>query len=140
MGWGDQPGATTEELVHALAKFDPQGLAQALGRDEDHTAWFAQVCDALLPGYMYSLDMAREPGAPLTEMPPVPVVPVRANLKPYSGPEITWPPGWSGLWSKPHVPPPAVQLVSTVGSDPLVDMGSARGKQRVCRIAVPPQG
>jgi hypothetical protein len=41
MGWGDSPGATTEELIHALARFDPQGLAQALGRDEDHTAWFA---------------------------------------------------------------------------------------------------
>lgn len=31
MGWGDAPGASSQELVHALAKFDPQGLAQALG-------------------------------------------------------------------------------------------------------------
>jgi hypothetical protein len=105
MGWGDSPGATTEELIHALAKFDPQGLAQALGRDEDHTAWFASVCDALLPGYMYSLDMQRPQGAPLMEMPPVPVVPVRAGLAPYNGPTIGWPPGWAGLWSKVHVMP-----------------------------------
>jgi hypothetical protein len=61
MGWGDAPGATTDELIHALAKFDPEGLARALGRDEDHTAWFAGVCDALLPGYMYSFDMAPPP-------------------------------------------------------------------------------
>jgi hypothetical protein len=80
MGWGDSPGASTEELIHALAKFDPQGLAQALGRDEDHTAWFAQ-CDALLPGYMYSLDMQRPDGGPLIEMPPVPVIPVRARCR-----------------------------------------------------------
>jgi hypothetical protein len=113
MGWGDNPGATTEELVHALAKFDPQGLAQALGRDDDHTAWFASVCDALLPGYMYSLDMQRPAGAPLIEMPPVPVVPVRATLPPYSGPDITWPPGWAGLWSKVHaMPTPRINLIN----------------------------
>jgi hypothetical protein len=111
MGWGDTPGASTEELIHALAKFDPQGLAQALGRDEDHTAWFASVCDALLPGYMYSLDMQRPGGGPLTEMPPVPVIPVRATLPPYAGPDITWPPGWAGLWSKVHVmPAPRINL------------------------------
>lgn len=111
MGWGDNPGATTEELIHALAKFDPQGLAQALGRDDDHTAWFASVCDALLPGYMYSLDMQRPAGAPLIDMPPVPVIPVRATLPPYSGPDITWPPGWAGLWSKVHaMPTPRINL------------------------------
>jgi len=111
MGWGDSPGASTEELVHALARFDPQGLAQALGRDEDHTAWFANVCDALLPGYMYSLDMQRPDGGPLTEMPPVPVVPVRATLPPYPGPDIAWPPGWAGLWSKVHaMPAPRINL------------------------------
>ena len=82
MGWGDSPGASTGELIDALARFDPQGLAQALGRDEDHAAWFAQVCDALLPGYMYSLDMARPEGGPLTDMPPVPVIPVRTTLPP----------------------------------------------------------
>jgi hypothetical protein len=111
MGWGDNPGATTEELIHALARFDPQGLAQALGRDDDHTAWFASVCDALLPGYMYSLDMQRPAGAPLIDMPPVPVIPVRATLPPYSGPDITWPPGWAGLWSKVHaMPTPRINL------------------------------
>ena len=105
MGWGDSPGATTEELIHALAKFDPQGLAQALGRDEDHSAWFAQVCDLLLPGYMYSLNMERPAGAKLVDAPPVPVVPVRAGLQPYSGPAIGWPPGWAGLWTGTHVMP-----------------------------------
>lgn len=65
MGWGDAPGADTDELVHCLARFDPEGLAQALGRDEDHTHWFKTVCDALLPHYMYSLDLGdRDPLAP----------------------------------------------------------------------------
>jgi hypothetical protein len=105
MGWGDTPGATTDELVHALARFDPAGLAQALGRDEDHTAWFASVCDALLPGYMYSLDM--EQG----EAPPVPVIAVRAGLAPYAGPGLSWPPGWAGLWTRSHVlPAPPISL------------------------------
>jgi len=111
MGWGDSPGATTEELIHALARFDPQGLAQALGRDEDHTAWFDSLCEALLPGYMYSLDMQRPDGGPLTDMPAVPVIPVRATLPPYAGPEIGWPPGWAGLWNKVHVmPTPRINL------------------------------
>ncbi len=105
MGWGDSPGASTDELIHALAKFDPQGLAQALGRDEDHTAWFAQVCELLLPGYMYSLNMERPSGGKLIEAPPVPVVPVRAGLQPYAGPQIGWPPGWAGLWTGTHVMP-----------------------------------
>ena len=105
MGWGDSPGASTDELIHALAKFDPQGLAQALGRDEDHTAWFAQVCELLLPGYMYSLNMERPSGGKLIEAPPVPVVPVRAGLPPYAGPQIGWPPGWAGLWTGTHVMP-----------------------------------
>jgi hypothetical protein len=106
MGWGDSPGATTEELIHALAKFDPQGLAQALGRDEDHTAWFADTCEALLPGYMYSLNVERPPGGGLVDAPPVPVVAVRAGLPAYAGPEIGWPPGWAGLWTRSHVMPP----------------------------------
>lgn len=105
LGWGDTPGATTEELIHALARFDPQGLAQALGRDEDHTAWFAATCDALLPGYMYSLNLERTPGRGLVEAPPVPVVAVRAGLPAYAGPEIGWPPGWAGLWTRPHAMP-----------------------------------
>ncbi|HZX26735.1 MAG TPA: L-asparaginase [Telluria sp.] len=103
LGWGDAPGAGTDELIHALAQFDPQGLARALGRDEDHTAWFARVCDALLPGYMYSLDM---PPERLDEAPPLPVVPVRAGLPAYSGPVLDWPPGWKGLWTRArHVLP-----------------------------------
>ena len=102
MGWGDSPGASTDELVHALARFDPQGLARALGRDEDHTRWFAAVCDALLPGYMYSLDMQPHAGA---DIPPVPVVPVRAGLPPYAGVPLDWPPGWKGLWTRRHALP-----------------------------------
>ncbi|MGZ3184133.1 MAG: L-asparaginase [Telluria sp.] len=108
MGWGDSPGATTDELIHALAKFDPQGLAQALGRDEDHTAWFAQACELLLPGYMYSLDM---PVDRSVEAPPVPVVPVRAGMPDYAGPPLDWPPGWRGLWTRRHARPlPSIDL------------------------------
>ncbi|HEY5800507.1 MAG TPA: L-asparaginase [Burkholderiaceae bacterium] len=95
MGWGDSPGATTSELVEALARFDPQGLAQALGRDKDHTAWFDAVCDALLPDHMYSLNL--RPGAGTDAS--VPVVAVRAGVAPYEGPALPWPPGWAGLWS-----------------------------------------
>ena len=30
---------------------------------------------------------------------------------PYAGPEIGWPPGWAGLWSKVHVmPTPRINL------------------------------
>ena len=111
MGWGDTPGATTDELVHALAKFDPHGLARALGRDEDHTAWFASVCEALLPGYMYSLDMEKAPTGELRDQTPVPVIAVRANLPVYAGPEISWPPGWAGLWTRTHVlPAPPINI------------------------------
>ena len=60
---------------------------------------------------MYSLDMPREAGAPLPEMPPVPVVAVRAGLPAYAGPDIAWPPGWNGLWARAHIlPPPAISL------------------------------
>ncbi|MGZ8320592.1 MAG: L-asparaginase, partial [Telluria sp.] len=111
MGWGDSPGATTDELVHALAKFDPHGLSRALGRDEDHTAWFAAACDALLPGYMYSLDMEKPAAGGLRDTPPVPVIPVRAGLPAYDGPDIGWPPGWAGLWTRAHVmPAPKIRI------------------------------
>jgi hypothetical protein len=111
MGWGDAPGASTEELVHALARFDPHGLAQALGRDEDHTDWFEGVCEVLLPGYMYSLDTPQPAAGLLPAMPPVPVVAVRATLPPYAGPALSWPPGWAGLWSRSHaLPVPAINL------------------------------
>ncbi len=76
-----------------------------LGRDEDHTAWFAATCDALLPGYMYSLNIERPAGGGLIEAPPVPVVAVRAGLPAYAGLDIGWPPGWAGLWTRSHVMP-----------------------------------
>ena len=115
MGWGDNPGASTDELVHALARFDPQGLAQALGRDEDHTAWFAGVCDKLLPGYMYSLDMESATAGGLGEAPAVPVVAVRATLGPYDGPAVDWPPGWAGLWTRAHVAAPPTLRIGPEG-------------------------
>ncbi|MBI3229423.1 MAG: L-asparaginase [Burkholderiales bacterium] len=113
MGWGDAPGATAEELASALAQFDPEGLALALGRDEDHSAWFAETCDALLPHYMYSLDMQGHLAE--NELPAMPIIAVNHAVAPYSGPQITWPPGWANLW--PHkrsheMPLPGLDLVS----------------------------
>jgi hypothetical protein len=98
MGWGDSPGATTQELIDALAQFDPQGLAQALGRDEDHTAWFASACDALLPDYAFSLGCP--PGEPIPAH--VPVIAVRNGIAPYAGESLPWPPGWESLWRGPR--------------------------------------
>jgi hypothetical protein len=95
MGWGDAPGASSGELIHALAQFDPVGLAQALGRDEDHTAWFAAICDALLPNYAYSLGI--DPAAK-TLQPHLPVIAVRQRLANYAGPDLPLPPGWKHLW------------------------------------------
>ena len=95
MGWADAPGASTDELIHALAKFDPHGLARALGRDEDHTNWFKTVCDALLPNYAFSLGWDCRDG-PIPAF--LPVIPVRSNVAPYSGPQLPWPPGWANLW------------------------------------------
>ncbi len=92
MGWGDKPGDSAHELVSALARFDPQGLAQALGRDEDHTAWFATVCDALLPNHAYSLGW----DGPQPEF--LPAIPLRGNVAPYEGTTLPWPPGWKNLW------------------------------------------
>jgi len=92
MGWGDVPGATTEELIEALAKFDPEGLAQALGRDEDHTAWFDSVCEVLLPGYMYSLSNEHRPDTQPPES--LMVHPVRRGVPEYTGPALPLPPGW----------------------------------------------
>lgn len=92
MGWGDKPADSAHELVSALARFDPQGLAQALGRDEDHAAWFADVCDALLPNYAFSLGW----DGPQPEY--LPVISLRANVAPYEGRALPWPPGWKNLW------------------------------------------
>ncbi|WP_230405068.1 L-asparaginase [Undibacterium rugosum] len=95
MGWGDVPGASTAELIAALARFDPAGLAQALGRDEDHTSWFASICDALLPGYAYSLG-SDTPEAPLPYF--LPVIPVRERRQEQVF-ELNYPPGWDSTWS-----------------------------------------
>ena len=105
LGWGDQPGAAIPELARALAQFDPHGLAQALGRDEDHSAWFAKVCDALLPDYAFSLGWSEGP------MPDsLPVIPVRKNVPEYSGPALPWPPGWQGMWRDSTLAAPAARL------------------------------
>lgn len=109
MGWGDAPGASSSELIHALAQFDPVGLAQALGRDEDHTAWFATVCDALLPNYAYSLgnnlqvtDVTNvtngHPNRALQMPTSLATMAVRQHLAPYSGTPLPWPPGWRAMW------------------------------------------
>jgi hypothetical protein len=94
MGWGDAPGATTEELIHALARFDPAGLAQALGRDEDHSHWFAQVCDALLPNFAYCLGA----DASQLRLPQLPIISVRSGRTDWQAPALSWPPGWQTLW------------------------------------------
>lgn len=96
LGWGDPPGATTDALVRALAQFDPQGLAQALGRDEDHTSWFEEACQKLLPDYSFSLSWERHAGpAPAG----VPIMAVRRGVPDYAGPALPWPPGWARLWN-----------------------------------------
>jgi hypothetical protein len=96
MGWGDAPGASAEELASALAKFDPHGLAQALSRDEDHTAWFDAVCEALLPNYAYTLGWDYRDG-PVPEN--LPVIAVRRGVPEYAGPPLPWPPGWARMWT-----------------------------------------
>jgi hypothetical protein len=105
MGWGDAPGASTEELIQALARFDPDGLAQARGIDQDHTEWFEQICGTLLPDYAYSLDRSN---GNLT----MPIIPVRQGIAEYGGPQLCWPPGWANLWQQAvHVlPSPPVSL------------------------------
>lgn len=97
MGWGDAPGASSAELVDALSRFDPAGLAQALGRDEDHTAWFAHVCDVLLPDYAYSLGA----DTPATPMPlHLPIMAVRQRLPERHDLTLSYPPGWERTWSQ----------------------------------------
>jgi hypothetical protein len=96
IGWGDSPGDSVGALCSALARFDPQGLAQALGRDEEHTHWFAQVCDSLLPDYCYALGSdSLDASLPAS----LPVIPLRANVAAYTGPALPWPPSWRALWS-----------------------------------------
>ena len=96
MGWGDAPGESALELSRTLARFDPHGLAQALGRDEDHTEWFDAVCAALLPDYTFSLGWDSRNGAAPAALP---VIPVRSGVPDYAGTDLPWPPGWAKLWS-----------------------------------------
>ncbi len=96
MGWGDAPGASTEELVHALAQFDPAGLAQAIGKDEDHTAWFADICDKLLPNFAFSLG-ADTPNSPLPLH--LPLISVRQRMVVPAELQLSYPPGWEHTWS-----------------------------------------
>jgi hypothetical protein len=96
MGWGDAPSESAQELASTLARFDPQGLSQALGRDEDHTEWFVAVCDALLPNYTYTLGWDSHNGPVPASLP---VIPVRRGVPEYSGPALPWPPGWANLWA-----------------------------------------
>ena len=98
MGWGDAPGETPEELASSLARFDPQGLSQALGRDEDYAQWFDSVCAALLPHYSFTLNLDQQASAgPF----PLPIIPVRSGLPAYFGVDLPWPPGWRNLWTSP---------------------------------------
>jgi len=114
-GWGDVPGASSQDLVTALAQFDPQGLAQALGRDEDHTNWFVSVCEALLPDYAFSLGWDQR--GPMPQH--LPVIAVRQGVPEYAGPPLPWPPGWTHLWKAAHAqyhvyaPPRQVRIKST---------------------------
>ncbi len=101
MGWGDAPTATAAELASNLAQFDPAGLANALGRDEDHTDWFAQACDLLLPNYAYSLSWDSRDNAQPTS---VPIIAVRSGLPDYSGKPLSWPPGWKHMWRASSTP------------------------------------
>lgn len=100
LGWGDAPGASTAELIQALAKFDPEGLSFARGQDADHSAWFAATCDALLPDYAYSFGWeapnavsasARLAGEALQ------IMPVRQGAPAYSGTSLPWAPGLQRL-------------------------------------------
>ncbi|MEO8170471.1 MAG: L-asparaginase [Oxalobacteraceae bacterium] len=99
LGWDDAPGASTAELIQALAKFDPEGLSHAIGRDAEHSDWFAATCDALLPDYAYSFGWeapnvaaaAGLAGAALQ------VMPVRQRLPAYSGVALPLPPGLQHL-------------------------------------------
>lgn len=111
MGWSDAPGASSQELARALAQFDSQGLAQALGRDDDHSGWFETVCDALLPNYAFTLGWDLRDG-PIPET--LPIIAVRRNVPTYDGPPLPWPPGWVRLWKGRG------EILSTIQSSPLV--------------------
>jgi hypothetical protein len=95
MGWNDAPSADARELASALARFDPHGMSQALGRDEDHTEWFSKLCDALLPNYAFSMNWEKNGIMPES----LPVIAVRRGVPEYAGPALPWPPGWARLWT-----------------------------------------
>jgi hypothetical protein len=99
LGWGDAPGASTDALIAALRKFDPEGLAQAEGQDRAHTAWFARTADALGDDYAYSLGWDTLPNARRGMPRLVPVMPVRRHVPGYQGAPIEWPPGWLDGWA-----------------------------------------
>lgn len=105
LGWGDQPGASAQELASALAQSDPHGMAQALGSDEDHSNWFTNICDALLPNYAFSFDWN---GRVLPQN--LPVIAVRSGIPEYSGPLLPWPPGWANMWHNVDIALPAARL------------------------------
>jgi len=95
LGWGDSPGASPQQLASALAQADPHGLAQALGRDQDHAEWFEAVSETLGPDYAYTLGWDSRNGPVPAALP---VIAVRSGVPAYAGPELPWPPGWARLW------------------------------------------
>lgn len=99
LGWGDAPGASTAELIQALKKFDPEGLSNAIGRDADHSAWFAATCEALLPDYAYSFGWETPNAAAAAGLAgaALQVMPVRQRLPAYSGAALPLPPGLQHL-------------------------------------------
>src|ERR1700712_2651524 len=93
MGLGGASGASADPVSQPLASHSPEGLAQALGRDDDHTAWFADVCDALLPNYAYSLgweqatrNLRLQTSGPRGMPVHLPVMAVKRGVARYAGP------------------------------------------------------
>jgi hypothetical protein len=99
MGWGDAPGASTEQLITALSRFDAEGLAQARGHDRTHTEWLRETAMLLGGDYAYSLGWDTLPNARRGMPNSVPVMPVRRHVPAYHGSPIAWPPGWIDGWA-----------------------------------------
>lgn len=102
LGWGDTPGASTAELIQALAKFDPEGLSCARGRDPDHKAWFASICNALLPDYAYSFGWGTANTAAAPAGMALQAMPVRQGLPAYTGTVLPLAPGLQHRCHQPH--------------------------------------
>jgi hypothetical protein len=98
-GWGDAPGATSEELARAFARSDPAGLAHARGRDPAHTEWFRDACGLLVPNYAFSLGWDSHSSRRRYMPESVPVMAVKRGIPPYSGEPLDWPPGWIDGWA-----------------------------------------